>query len=551
MFLGLGVVLGLARLFGEIARRFHQPAVIGEILAGVVLGPSLFGLLAPDAQAWMFPRLGAVATARSGIEMCGVALFLLVAGMEVDLRVAWRQGRTSASVSTFGMAVPFGLGLLCGHFAPEAFGRSAGADPTVFTLFLATAMGISALPVIARTLLDLELLRTEFGMTVLAAAIVDDLCGWMVFAVILSMLGHEAVPWWESVALIVGFVTIMLTVVRWAVHRALLLIQAYASYPGGILGFVMSFALLCAACTESFGVHAVFGTFFAGVTLGASRNFPERPRATIEQFVTSILAPLFFGGVGLKVNFVTAFDLQLAVAVVAIACIGKLLGAGLGALLAGVPARQAGAIGFAMNARGAMEIILGLLALQSGVIDERMFVALVIVALVTSMIAGPFIQALLSRKRAARFFEFLSPNSFVPSVAGETADAVIAALSHRAAQVSGLDRDQIERAVVAREQQMPTGLPDGLAVPQARLEGLKRPVVVVGTHDHGVDFGAPDGVAARVVFLVLTPAGDADAQIELIADISRTFHRGDMRERLLTIRSYTEFVALSRTGAAA
>jgi Kef-type K+ transport system membrane component KefB/mannitol/fructose-specific phosphotransferase system IIA component (Ntr-type) len=550
MFLGLAILLGLARLLGEIARRFHQPAVLGEIVAGVLLGPSVLGAAWPVANVWLYPLDGPILHFRQGFETFAVAMFLLVAGMEVDLRTVIRQGKTAISVSLLGMIVPFAIGLYAAWLAPELLGLHAGADPFVFMLFIATALSISALPVIARTLLDLELFRTDLGMIIVASAIVQDLAGWIIFAIILGLMDATVsdLPVAATVALTLGFAVAMLTVVRWLVHRALLLVQAYASWPGGVLGFSITFALLCGALTELFGLHAIFGTFFAGVVLGASRHLRERTRATIDQFVSSVLAPLFFGGIGLKVDFVSHFDLVLVIVVLVVACVGKIAGCVVGARLAGMEEREAWAVGFGMNARGAMEIILGLLALQYGVISERLFVALVVMALITSMLAGPLMQRALNRRRRVRFFDYVTPAMFLPHVRADSSGAMIAEMSRVAAQACGLDANAVSDAVQHREALMPTGLSDGLAVPHARVQGLQRPIVAVGVAPDGVDFGSPDGTPSEAVFLVLTPEDDDGTQLELIADISRTFHRPEMRKRLMQVASYVEFVALSRTG---
>jgi Kef-type K+ transport system membrane component KefB len=170
MFVSLGTLLGCARFLGELARRFNQPAVLGEIAAGILLGPTVLGRFAPGVTKTLFPTTGPLATFMQGFATVAVALFLLVAGLEVDLRRVWRQGRSAMVVSLSGIVVPFGIGLLCGWFAPAAMGREPGADALIFALFFATALSISALPVIAKTLMDLGLFRTDLGMIVIACA---------------------------------------------------------------------------------------------------------------------------------------------------------------------------------------------------------------------------------------------------------------------------------------------------------------------------------------------------------------------------------------------
>jgi mannitol/fructose-specific phosphotransferase system IIA component (Ntr-type) len=247
------------------------------------------------------------------------------------------------------------------------------------------------------------------------------------------------------------------------------------------------------------------------------------------------------------VDFAAHFDLTLTLIVLAIACACKVLGCGWGARLAGLPRRESWAIGFGMNARGAMEIILGLLALQYGLIAEPLFVALVIMALVTSIISGPMMQKLLLRRTPRRAADFLSAKTFLSPLAAGDRQAAIRELSRAAAAVSGLDVVAIEHEVMARERQMPTGLGLGLAVPHARLADLASPIVCVGLSRLGVDFHAPDQHPAQLIFLLLTPREDDGAQLEVLADIAATFGDVGARQRALSVATFNEFLAVMRT----
>jgi Kef-type K+ transport system membrane component KefB len=192
----------------------------------------------------------------------------------------------------------------------------------------------------------------------------------------------------------------VLTVGRAAMHRVLPWVETHLSFAGGVLGVALTATFLGAALAEWIGLHAVFGAFLVGVALGDSSHLREPTRGAISDFVGSLFAPLFFASIGLGVDFAQSFDLTLVLAVLGIACAGKIFGCALGARVAGMPKRQAWAVGFAMNGRGAMEIILGLLARQAGLVDDRMFVALVVMALATSMLAGPMVRALVGYGQA-------------------------------------------------------------------------------------------------------------------------------------------------------
>lgn len=547
LFLLLGILLASARLLGELARVFQQPAVLGEIIAGILLGPTVFGSCFPDLHEKLFPQEGAVLVALQGFTIIAIALFLMVAGMEVDLSSAWRQGKTASVVALLGIVVPFIFGFLCAWFMEDLFTTDSNHPHLILSLFIATAMSISALPVIARILMDLNIYRTDLGMVVISAAILNDLVGWIFFGVLLGLIDKGGNSSWSTgqvLVLILLFVVGIMTLGRWLFNRILPWIQAHLSWPSGVLSFVMTMAFLSAAVTEWIGVHAIFGAFMLGVAIGDSPHLRQRSRTTIEQFVSSIFAPIFFASIGLRVNFFTNFDLLLFIVIMVVGTLGKVIGCGFGARWCGVPVREALAIGFGMNARGAMEIILGLLALQMGLIDERLFVSLVVLALMTSLTSGTVIQWILQPKVPVRFSNYLAASRFQQSLQGITREQVVRELASLVAKGTSLDANQVGDMVWEREQVMSTGLENGLAVPHARLPDLKQPIVALGLSEDGVDFDSFDGQPTRLVFLILTPKHDNGSQLEILADISRTFQESKLVSAVLQTRNYTEFLAV-------
>jgi mannitol/fructose-specific phosphotransferase system IIA component (Ntr-type) len=291
----------------------------------------------------------------------------------------------------------------------------------------------------------------------------------------------------------------------------------------------------------------VFGAFLVGVAIGDSSHLREQTRTIIHQFVSFIFAPLFFAGIGLKLDFAAYFDGRLTLLVILIACLGKIVGCGVGALWGGIARREAWAIGVAMNARGAMEVIVGLLALQTGLIGKRMFVSLVAMAMVTSLMSGPLMRTILRLKRPRRLSDYLAAKGFVAKLRGESRQEAIRELSQAACAAAGLDGVEVANAVLAREEQGPTGLGDRIAVPHARFDLLNAPVVAVGLSRNGIDFDAPDGIPAQMIFLILTPRDDDGAQVEILADIARTFRHEEVRQKAVEVRTYTEFLAMVRT----
>ncbi len=551
LLLALGLLLAGARLLGEMARRFNLPAVLGEILAGILLGPTVFGALAPAWQAFLFPRHGGGALALDGLTTLAIVLFLLVAGMEIDLSTVWRQGKVALWVALAGMLLPFSLGFAVAWWLPSLVGYQPGVNHLAFALFMATALSISALPIIAKILMDLNIYRSDLGVTVIAAAVFNDLLGWLVFAVVLGMLGTgQGMPFAHVLWLTVCFTIAMLTVVPWCIHRILPWIQAHTSWPGGVLGFALSFCLLAAAFTEWIGIHAIFGSFLAGVAIGDSKHLREKTRATIDQFISFIFAPLFFASIGLKVNFAEHFDLLLTLIVLGLALTGKVTGSALGGRFGGLSWRDSLGVGFGMSAQGTMGIILGVLALQFGLIHQPVFVSLVVMALVTSLVSGPMLQLILRLKKPRRFVDYLQPQGFVNHLEATDRWQAIRDLAQMTAPLVDLDPGVVANAVLDREKLMATGIGKGVAVPHARLEGVLEPVITVGLSSAGLDFDAPDATPARIVCLILTPVQDDGAQLEILADIAATFKSRELREKAVSVTSFTEFLALVRSGQA-
>lgn len=393
----IGGILILARIFSELCKKIHMPIVMGEILLGIILGPTVFGAINPDLSAFILPKAGATKIALEGITNLAVVMLLFVAGMGAQLQIMLKQGKAGVYTSFTSMLIPFVLGFCAVWFFPHFFTFSPDRR-LVYALFFGIAMAVSALPVITRILMELDLFKTKVGMVIISAAIFDDLTGWLLFSFVLSIMGQhsEVSNIGFTIGMILGFGFFMLTIGRYIINQTLRWIQQKPAWSGGVLTIALGLCFLGAAFTEYIGLHAILGAFIIGIAFGDSVHLQERERDIIHQFVTNVFAPLFFVSIGLKVNFIENFDLPLVLLVFFLAVGCKVFGGFLGAYLGGLTKRESLAVGFGLNARGAMEIILGTLALNVGLIDSKMFVALVVMALVTSMISGPLMKKFLN-----------------------------------------------------------------------------------------------------------------------------------------------------------
>jgi Kef-type K+ transport system membrane component KefB len=401
----LATILLVAVLSGQALRALRQPSVLGEMLGGVILGPTLLGAVLPGVFAWLFSSSDIANAARESFTRLGMLFFLFVAGLQTDLTSLRRSARQAVSVGLAGTLVPVVAGIALVQALPlEFWGSRAAAAPAAFALFVGLNLANSALPVLARTLLDLGLMESRIGTTCMAAAVVDDLVTWACFALVLSHLVGAA-PGVAPVSAPLALVALILLVAtsRWLGPRALRWVRGRLAWPAGFISVTAVLLLAAASVSEAFGMHAFLCAFLLGVSLSGSDREHQEARNVIAHFAMGFFAPLYFVSLGLTTNFVGSFDGAL-VAVVLLAAVGsKLAGVLVGARLAGLPVdREVWAIGFGLNARGATGIILAAVGREAGVIDERVFVALATMAFVTSLMAGPAMRALLSGRPRPR-----------------------------------------------------------------------------------------------------------------------------------------------------
>jgi Kef-type K+ transport system membrane component KefB len=392
----LAALLATATVLGRVAERLRAPAVVGELAAGLLLGPSVLGAAFPEAHGALFVG-GPSQAARALLGRLGLLAFIFAAGLELEWSVLRRRARVLAWTAGLGIALPFASGAALGwHLAGDP--ALSPQSPLIFALMIGTALSISALPVIARILFGLRLQGTETASLVLAAASIDDWIGWSLFGVVAGLAGSGGTAPQPAAAVVAG---LALTSASLLVGRPL--VRAMRPWLrrrlGGVAGQLGAAAAACAAAAavaESLGTHALFGVFLLGACFAQGAEQAREPvRDALDPFVTGVLAPLYFAEVGLGIDLGRDFDPGLTALLLTVATAGKVVGAGGGAWLGGLPSRQALAVGAAMNARGAMEIVLASAARASGLIGETVYVALVVVAFTTSLAAGPCLARLL------------------------------------------------------------------------------------------------------------------------------------------------------------
>jgi Kef-type K+ transport system membrane component KefB len=392
------VIVAAAKLVGAAFQRIGQPTVIGEIFAGVLLGPSLLGLLSPQTMGFLFPSasLGPLKL----LSQIGVLLFMFAVGMEVDATELRRKAKSAVVISHTGIILPFFLGTL---LALATYRQLAPADIsfTGFALFMGIAMSITAFPVLMRILQERQLINTPLGQIVLTSAAIDDVTAWCLLALVIAIINaHGIGEALQTVALTLGFILVMYALLRPLAER---LIAKHFQPQGsntGLMTAALLLAMLSACYTEVIGIHAFFGAFFAGVIIPAQAKFRDELSDKLQTFCSVLLMPLFFAFTGLRTQIgllATAEDWLLCGLIIAVAVAGKLCGGMFAARWTGSRWREAFAIGALMNTRGLMELIVLNIGYDLGILSPRVFTMLVIMALVTTFMTGPLLTLALRR----------------------------------------------------------------------------------------------------------------------------------------------------------
>jgi Kef-type K+ transport system membrane component KefB len=394
----IAVLLAAARTGGEIAQRLNQPAVVGELLAGIILGPSLLGGFIPAIDRWIIPNPGLPGNLLEVISMLGAMFLLLITGMETDLALIRRHARSAIGASVGGIVVPFATGFLLGMYLPDRL----LADPShrlVFALFVATAMSISAIPVIAKVLMDMNLMRRDVGQTILAAGMTDDAIGWILLSVVIGIAGGASVTALgiaTAVGKVLALILLSFTLGRWLVKQALNFVQDEVRSSFRMLTLVVVLTFAGGALTQAMGLEAVFGAFLAGILLGQMPRLPESVHRQVTGIALGVFTPIFFAVAGLKVNARALLDpalLGIALVVIAVATFGKVVGGYVGGrYFGGRDPWTSLAFGVGMNARGAMEIIIATIGLELGLLSQDMFSIIVVMAIATSLMAPPALR---------------------------------------------------------------------------------------------------------------------------------------------------------------
>lgn len=403
LFIGeIVLMLVFGRMLGELMRRIGQPEVLGQLIAGVILGPTVFGSLLPAAHHLLFEQTPELHKMIDAISQLGILMLLLLAGMEIDFTIVKRQKRTALFSSLSGIVVPFACGLALGAMLPEALLPEPGKR-LMTALFLATALSISSIKIVAMVIMEVDFMRRNIGQLILASAIIDDTIGWIIVAVISGIAAEGAINI-KGVGVTVGgtlaFLALSLTFGRTVIAHVIRWTNDNLRIEFSVLSVILAMMLLFAMLTDLIGVHTVLGAFVAGFLVGQSPMLTEHIRDQLRGLVVGLFAPIFFAVAGLSVDVTILKDptkLKLAGALILIASLGKLLGCFVGGKLGKLSGREAVALAVGMNARGTTEVIVATIGLSIGVLSKDFYTLIVVMAVTTTMIMPPMLRWALRR----------------------------------------------------------------------------------------------------------------------------------------------------------
>ncbi len=392
--LQLGLLLALAVVLGQLALRLRMPAVVGELSAGVLIGPSLLGHLAPAMSAWLLPHDAAQLHLLDGVGQLGVLLLVGITGMHIDLGLIRRKGAAVAVVGTTGLVIPLGLGVVLGFLLPGSLLGST--DRALFAMFLGVALGVSAIPVIAKTLLEMRLLHRNIGQLIVSAASVQDIVGWLLLSFVSALATSGLVSGQIALSIVSLAAVLLLTVVIGRpVVNATLRIAGRSSDPGPTIAAAVVLLLLFSAGSHVAGMEPVLGALLCGILIGSSGRVDLSRLAPLRSFVMAVLAPIYFAIAGLRMDL-TALGrpvvLLSAILVLLVAIAGKFAGAYLGARITRLSRWEALGLGAGLNARGVVEVIVAMVGLRLGVLSTATYTIIVLMAIVTSLIAPPCLR---------------------------------------------------------------------------------------------------------------------------------------------------------------
>lgn len=534
------LLLGCAKALGALFEKWGQPTLTADLIVGIIIGPTVLGRLWPQGWQFIFPPNEISWTMLETVSWIGILLMLLVTGLEINFNSVWRQRGEAFKIAFLDLIIPIALSVIVFSFLPDEVFASANLtlpisfDQKILAIFfLASIMTISALPVSIRAMQESGILKSDLGFLTVSALSINDIFGWVVFTIILGIFAHGSIDLsfiFSTIGLTILFTALALIFGRKIMDRIFFAVHRKSEWnsSGFSLTILVLLGILFGILTMKIGIHALFGFFLAGLIAGESRFLKEKERGSILQTVYAIFIPLFFVNIGLKIDMAQSFDLTLVLIFTFLGFGSRFFGAWLGALSSGYKGNEKNIIAVLHTPGGEMHLVIGVIALEAGLISSSVFVAIVIAAVASSVSVGPLLSLLIKTKKEQPLSDAIEIMVFHDQLKQHNKQMTIDQLTKFAAVSRKANKDLIYRAVIERENAMSTGLGLHLAVPHCQIESWKKPLVILYRSEYPIEWDSPDGLPVDVVTLIVTGPGEGSLHLKFLQKLTKAWKERDL-----------------------
>lgn len=518
LLLQLSIIFILTNFVNSFLKKINQPTITGDLLVGIILGPTILGSFFPKIYNFIFPQNLVQVAMLDTLGWFGLFLVLLSTGIEVDFSSIWKQRKNALVISTLDIIVPIIFSMAFIYFLPSRYFEFSD-NKFITSFFISVIMTISALPIAIRALREVGIMKSDLGFLIISALTINDIIGWIIFTLLLSLFSMKFFDWEIAIkiTLYTGVFTFLALnvgkkVVNWLFSKV---VNQDSDGVQGVLAVLISTGVVFGLITLEIGIHTLFGFFIAGIVAGDSPIFTKSARNTVHNFVYSIFASLFFVNIGLKINFFESFNLFLALFITFVGITGRYLGAWIGSTLS-KNIKYRNIISIAHTPGGEMHIVVSLIALSFGLLNKELFVAIVFAAILSSIINGPWLAVASKRFNYLESFEVLVyPGIKLEAQYKEQAiSKLLDLLKLEYREVNILEN------VLDREDIVCSGLQNSIAIPKGNVEDETKTKIIYARLENPINWNSLDGKLTKNIFLILTSREEEENQIKVVKKIT-------------------------------
>lgn len=518
LLLQLSIIFILTNFVNSFLKKINQPTITGDLLVGIILGPTILGSFFPKIYNFIFPQNLVQVAMLDTLGWFGLFLVLLSTGIEVDFSSIWKQKKNALVISTLDIIVPIIFSMAFIYFLPSRYFEFSD-NKFITSFFISVIMTISALPIAIRALREVGIMKSDLGFLIISALTINDIIGWIIFTLLLSLFSMKFFDWEIAIkiTLYTGVFTFLALnvgkkVVNWLFSKV---VNQDSDGVQGVLAVLISTGVVFGLITLEIGIHTLFGFFIAGIVAGDSPIFTKSARNTVHNFVYSIFASLFFVNIGLKINFFESFNLFLALFITFVGIAGRYLGAWIGSTLS-KNIKYRNIISIAHTPGGEMHIVVSLIALSFGLLNKELFVAIVFAAILSSIINGPWLAVASKRFNYLESFEVLVYPGI--KLEAQCKEQVISKLL----DLLKLEYREVNilENVLDREDIVCSGLQNSIAIPKGNMEDETKTKIIYARLENPINWNSLDGKLTKNIFLILTSREEEENQIKVVKKIT-------------------------------